>query len=301
MIRSLAIFLTFLLTTAISIYKLRLDESLQSSPSELQDEVLLLPNGEALELLSLGFENALSNILWFNTMSYFGKHYKSDHSYEWLFHMCDLVTSLDDKADYAFEFCASMLSWEAADPIRSNIILDKAIAADSANWRYLFLRGFNYMYFLSDQQRAKEDFIQAANKDGAPREYFMSMSEKVASHDPSVTIEVLSGLLARAKDESQRKALEARLRELIDQKNISILNEALRIFVERNGSLPQHISDLVASGIVDRIPIEPYGGQYRISAQSGSVFGDSKRLRSELDPQGSESARRSGAEFHGAQ
>lgn len=62
------------------------------------EELLYFPKGDKLSLVSLGFDNAVSNVLWFNTVSYFGKHYREDQRYHWLSHMCNVITDLDPSA-----------------------------------------------------------------------------------------------------------------------------------------------------------------------------------------------------------
>src|SRR5204863_759985 len=62
------------------------------------EEILYVPNGTGLRFMSFGYTNILANLLWFNTINYFGKHYRADRNYKWLGHMCGLVTELDPHA-----------------------------------------------------------------------------------------------------------------------------------------------------------------------------------------------------------
>ena len=63
--------------------------------------------------MALGWRNALADVLWFRTISYFGAHYRSDHTYPWLASMCDLVTDLDPRAEHVYRFAGVILPWEA--------------------------------------------------------------------------------------------------------------------------------------------------------------------------------------------
>ena len=90
----------------------RLEQSIELSPEQVREaEVLYLPNGTALDFISFGYRNFLADVLWFQTVNYFGKHFRTDRNYEWLAKMCDLVTDLDPGAAHAYEFAALMLAW----------------------------------------------------------------------------------------------------------------------------------------------------------------------------------------------
>src|SRR5206468_12503187 len=51
------------------------------------DEPVYLPRAEYLRPMSLGWQNALADVLWFRTISYFGDHYRNDRTYPWLAQM----------------------------------------------------------------------------------------------------------------------------------------------------------------------------------------------------------------------
>ena len=101
----------------------QLDRYVQLSESDEQ-EVLYLPSGKGLEFISFGYKNFFSDILWFKTISYFGKHFGDDKNYKWLGHMCNLVTDLNPNALHVFRFCSNMLSWESEKPKESGFSFD---------------------------------------------------------------------------------------------------------------------------------------------------------------------------------
>ena len=90
----------------------RIDISLESKDGNQIDEVLYLPNKEAVEVVSFGYKHFAADLIWFNTINYFGKHYREDKKFTWLKHMCDLTTNLNPNAKHFYEFCGLMLSWD---------------------------------------------------------------------------------------------------------------------------------------------------------------------------------------------
>ena len=64
----------FFLCIALSSISLPLlkEEWLRNKPKLSEDqEVLYMPKGPGLEILSFGYQNLLADIIWFNTVSYF--------------------------------------------------------------------------------------------------------------------------------------------------------------------------------------------------------------------------------------
>lgn len=184
------------------------------------EEQLYLPNGKGLRLISLGYHNFLADILWFNTINYFGKHYASDHDYRWLTHMCDLVTNLDPRAMHVYEFGALMLAWEANDPIQANLILTKAINTPELGihpklWKMYYLRGFNYTFFFNDSEKAAADFAAGSKLPNADVIMKRLASKKLLTlgKDPDRAVAFLREALDTTTDPMARKALERRLQE----------------------------------------------------------------------------------------
>lgn len=178
-------------------------------------EMQYLPSGKGLRLLSFGYSNTLSHVLWFNTISYFGKHHRSDQNYRWLAHMCNLVTDLNPRARHVFEFCSTMLAWEAKLPEESIQQLSKAIRHSPDDWYLYYQRGFVYMFFMQDSERAQTDFVKSASLPSAHWLVKRLAAKKLAASDNvQAAIDILSDMLRREQDPVARTAIESRLQEL---------------------------------------------------------------------------------------
>jgi tetratricopeptide (TPR) repeat protein len=179
-------------------------------------EVLYLPNGTSLKVITFGYKNAFANLLWFKTVDYFGKHYASDRNYQWLAHMCDLVTTLTPNTPYVYQFCSNMLSWEANAPEQSLKILSKAVDAFPNDWRFRYFRGVTNLFFLKEPEKAREDFVAAATMPGAHTIVKRLAAKTLAQQqDPQTAIEFLENMIRQEQDLSVRKALEQRRDEIV--------------------------------------------------------------------------------------
>ena len=267
----------FSIITGISYFNLsNSNNHLQEKLSQIENEVLLLPNGKALEALSFDYKTILANILWFNTISYFGKHYKGDQNYKWLAHMCKLVTDLDQKAEHAFEFCSLMLSWEVEDSKSAQELLEKAISHNSDKWRFYYLKGINELLFLKEPEKAKLSFESGAKIPNSP--IFMTrLATKAMSgvDNPESAISFLKSMIARSKDPSEVSALKKHLKSTIHAYNLDRLEAKVKELKKIHNTII--LKELIPN--LDHDFVDPYGGSYYFDNETQMVKSTSGVLR----------------------
>ena len=268
----ICVFLLALSFGALQTSKNTLRSKHQEFAQQADRPPLYLPDAKLVKLTTLGFNNLTSNILWFNTNNYFGKQYLGNKDYKWLSHMCHLVTSLNDKAEHVFEFCGSMLSWIAKKPEKSNEILYKAIEAHPKAWRFYYMRGFNYWYFLEDKEKAREDFETASKLPKAPA-FLASLASRlmVDTKDPRTAISFLKDLKKNTEDETVKKALE----EKIKLGQISLYKRKLKNLVSEHeqttGRKLESLEQLVTSGKLNFVPKDPFDGKFYLNKDTGEI------------------------------
>lgn len=269
-ISSLLIIIIFLSLTAFSYPRLQFSSNqLKAQINQDLLEVLLFPNGQATEAIAFDYKTVLANVLWFNTVNYFGKHYRGDRSYKWLSHMCDLVTELDKKAEHVYQFCSLMLAWEAEQPQLTQKLLDKAIKYNPDSWRYYYFRGVNEAIFMKAPEAAQKDFAAGAALPNSP--IFMTrLASKMLSgiSSPQAAIGFLKGLLSKATNESEKQALQKHLNSSVHDYNIDRLEVFVKDAISRLGN-----QDIVLEKVIPNFTdfIDPYGGQYYYDSASKSV------------------------------
>ncbi len=242
---------------------------------------LYLPKAEYVKLVTLGFNNFSSHLIWFNTQNYFGKHFRGDKDYRWLKNMCDLVTTLNPKAKHTYNFCASMLSWATNEPIESNKILSRAIKNFPNDWYYIYLRGFNYFYFLKNKELAKKDLLKASSLGNAPRAFLISLVSRlmISKKDIGTTIIFLKNAIKISKDKNARKILTKRLNQAYLTRNLDYLNKAAKIFKSKFNRFPKDVKELVNKKIIQSIPKEPFGGKYLFHTKLKEIISTSKEKK----------------------
>ena len=260
-------FIPLLLSISLASYSLQQIHQLSISDEQISKtkEVLYLPDGSALDILSFGYKNALANVLWFKTISYFGKHYKTDRNYEWLSHMCSLITDLNPHAEHVYSFCGTMLSWEVEDASAAYDIFSKAIESSPDYWRYYYLRGFISFYFLNDSESAKKDFIHSSKLPDAPAFVARLAASKMSLSDPEQAVTFLKQILETTEDPNQRASLEDKLKEAECKLLYRDLEVASSKFQKEKKSTPTSIGELIREGFLSnsrRYLADPFGERF---------------------------------------
>lgn len=239
-------------------------------------EVLLLPRLEVYESFSLGYRNALAQLLWFKINNYFGKHFQGSKNYPWLNHMCQLILKLDSNPTHTFEFCASMLAYEAKDTAAAIAILDEAVKAHPKSWKFWFLRGFFYSYLLKDKEKAAENYKIVGTLEGVPDGILRVTVERAAK----TILELISNLEAIYNSTQNTKVKEVLLEKIKRARftrDLEFLQEAQKKHVEKFGKVAVSLEELFAVGLIPKIPLDPWGGKYFINPESGEFKSSSNK------------------------
>ncbi|MEO0258008.1 MAG: hypothetical protein ABIM31_07345 [candidate division WOR-3 bacterium] len=164
------------------------------------------------------------------------------------------------------------LTWDFGDAKSANEILKEAIKYNPDNYVYYFYLGFNSFYFLRDFDSGAKYLLKATEISGDPRFAHLASRLLYSTGRTEVAIAVLENMLKNVKEEAWREQIEKRLKAL---KSFYYLQSAIEVYVERFGRKPTNLQELVLSGIIDRIPEDPYGGVFYID-ENGEVRGTSK-------------------------
>jgi hypothetical protein len=240
-------------------------------PEEVNDPVYL-PRVEFLRAVSLGFHNAMADLLWFRTISYFGEHYRADRTYPWLADMCDLVTDLDPKAFHVYRFAGVILPWEAGQADAGIRLLEKGTHALPDSWLLQFWLGFNYYFFKNDYAEAARHMRLAAELPGASRQVARFAALLYAEqYGPEMSLQFLKEMERDADSREMREVIEENVKEAQLEVDLTRLNRAVAAYRRRFGMIPLTLWGLVDTGLINTIPPDPFGGTYEIDLVSGAV------------------------------
>ena len=241
-------------------------------------EPVYLPDVRFLRLASLGYQNALADILWFRTIDYFGKHFRGDRLYPWLARMCDAVTDLDPRAQHVYSFAGFILTWEAQTPDDGIRLLEKGVAQFPDSWQLHYYLGFTRFYFKDDVEGAVPHLRRAAELPGThPYVSRLAAMLYTQHYGTDMAREFLEELRDSGGAGGMESVIGERLKDVEFSEHVTMLEDGVRRYRERFGRDPAALDELVSAGIVAALPVEPFGYAYVYEPTLGSVHSSSGR------------------------
>ena len=239
---------------------------------ELIGELMYFPSGVALRAVSMGFYAPLSDLVWLRFIQYYGEHRMTDVKFDFLYHILDILTTLDSRFTYAYTLGALMLTHDASNPDQAKRLLKKGMYQNPDDWRLPFIYAFINYAFLGEHPTARTYFKIAAMKPHAP-----DLPRRWAAFVTYFKLGDLKSSLALWVDlynnteNPEEKIIATYYIEKISMKlDIERLDRGVRTFAERFGRLPYDLRELVMSGAIESIPDEPHGETYYI--REGKVY-----------------------------
>jgi hypothetical protein len=242
-----------------------------------------LPKAEYLQPIALGWRNALADVLWFRTISYFGQHFRSNRTYPWLASMCDLVTDLDPRAFHVYRFAGVILPWEANQADAGIGLLEKGLRQFPDSWLLHYYLGFNEFFFKNNNTRALEHLrLAMAQPDVHPA--IARLAGVLAAHQygPDATLAFLQQMQRDVDSNDVREVLAEQMREAQLAADLDRLDDAAAAYRTRTGRAPQAPHALVEAGLLAAVPSDPFGGQYEFDPATGAARSSSGRTPSKL-------------------
>jgi hypothetical protein len=234
---------------------------------------MYLPQGEYLRIAVLGYEQVAADLLWIQAIQAMGERTKmSAEMGIWLARLLDLITTLDPRFLRVYEAGGIALTTFVHLPEESNKLLQKGMGHNPDVWQLPFLLGFNYYFDLYDDQKAAEYIAKASRLPGAP-EYLAGFAARlyVSARSPQVAIDFLTQVYTQTRDETVKRILEQRLKEVVVERDLLRLEEAIGRYRQMAGSPPDDLKDLMRRGILHELPAEPFGGRYLYDPRTQTV------------------------------
>ncbi|MGH7164746.1 MAG: tetratricopeptide repeat protein [Nitrospiraceae bacterium] len=235
-------------------------------------ELSYLPKGEYLKVAVLGYRQLAADLIWLKVVQHLGDRNETKAGYRWAYHAVDVLTDLDPKFSFAYLAGGTVLGVWAGLVQESIELLTKGMRYNPQVWQLPFTVGYDYYYELHDVASAAKYFRIAAMLPGCP-EFVPKLAARmtVAAGDPDAALEFLQRFHQQVQDERLREAIEQRMKEVIAERDIRFLEEAVRHYQARYRKRPTRLEDLVTRGIIAQLPVEPFGKAYQLKASDGTV------------------------------
>ncbi len=233
-----------------------------------------------LQAFCLEFKGVAADLLFLKTMTFMGHNIGNNialEKEEWplLYHTLDRITDLDGRFWDPYVFAEMMLGWQAGMFDEDNALLEKATIARPEDYRPFFYLGFNHFYFLKNPAKAAPYLREAAKRPNA-QSYIKPLAARMSLYGSQTVAGIifLEDLLLETYDPIIKQQLETRLETL---KKIHLLEKAVQEYKRTKHNLPDSLDKLVAEGIIEKIPVDPYGGMF-VVLKNGRVYTTSELL-----------------------
>jgi tetratricopeptide (TPR) repeat protein len=250
---------------------------------ELAASTLFVPPARVLKVVSLGFDNLFSDFYWLRAIQYYGEKANARENYRWLYPLMDLVTDMDPGFAYAYKFSGVTIPYDAASAQKANLILEKGLVNAPQLWQIPFYIGYNYLAFIGDYRKAGEYISRAANIPGAPP-FLSGLASRLYAEAgrPELALDILGQIYNSVEDDLLRQTIEERIKLVVVERDLNMLNKAVTLFLQKTGRYPEHLGQLVQAGIISSLPREPHGGRYYFDPAKREVVSSKVKERLKL-------------------
>jgi tetratricopeptide (TPR) repeat protein len=242
-------------------------------------ELLYLPNGKYLKAISLGHAPLVADLVYLWAIQYYSDYDQADR-YRFVEHVFgDVIGELDPNYVDPYWLGSLILTTEAKDVEAGLRLLDKGYAKTPTAWILPYLAGWECDR-AHEYERAAVYFDRAAKTPGAPPELFRLKAGMTA----------LGGNLREAiarwtdvlddprNDEGARAIATRQIRTLTVRADLEDLTAAIAAFRARTGRPPRNLEELLGSGVLKALPLDPDGHRYVYDPSSGTVSSPASRV-----------------------
>jgi tetratricopeptide (TPR) repeat protein len=235
-------------------------------------QVLYLSSPAVLTRLALSYDALVADLYWIRAIQYYGGTRLSDaadKSYDLLYPLLDLTTSLDPNFNIAYEFGAFFLSEKPpGGPGRSDLairLLEKGIKARPDRFQYPYDIGFVH-YRNGNYSVAADWFERAAATSGARKEGEradlwlkpLAASTRATGGDTR-SARLMYQQLLKADAAWLRNDARRRLKQLDAIDQIAELQRRVMEYERRFGDPPPTWDDMLQTGYLSGVPVDQEG------------------------------------------
>lgn len=238
------------------------------------EQIGYIPHGTALSLITA--DQKLSSAAFFvsKVLIYFGsrgelqeKKLDLPTDYPGMSRILHAAVKLDPYNMDAYYFAQAVLVWDVGQVRLANDLLEYGMRYRT--WDYLlpFFAGFNYSYFLKDNEKAAQYYRRAAELSGQELHVGLAGRFLYESGQTVNAIAFVTVMEKNTRNEAVKRNLAVRLTAL---RRILLIETAMSEYGKTHGNMPKSIAELHNSGFLKAVPADPYGGTFFID-ETGRV------------------------------
>jgi tetratricopeptide (TPR) repeat protein len=252
--------------------------------TESAQQILYVSSPAVLTRLALSYDAIVADLYWIRAIQHYGGTRLSnrpDKSYDLLYPLLDLTTSLDPYFTIAYRFGAFFLSEKkpggAGRPDLAIKLLSKAMAAQPDRWEYPHDIGFVH-YRDGEYGQAADWFERAAETTGAQKAGERAdiwlrplAANTLAAGGDTKSSRVIYEHLLDSEAAWLREDAARRLKKLDAIDQIAELERRTHAYAQQFADGELRWEDLVRAGFLRFVPLDPAGYPYVLNPWWGDV------------------------------
>jgi len=234
------------------------------------DRIFLLPRKEVLQVMALGHDKTVADLLWVRAIQFFGGNFSTinregfEFKREGINKLFYMIQYLDPDFYQNYQFGAFVFSEGMEDYDQAIRLLELGSEVFPNDWRLLFDGAFTALYYKDDLDWALVLAERAAKRPDAP-EHVKRFAGQILSRQGrfQVAMEYFQKLYEESESEVQQKLALSNIYRIRREWDIVNLNEAAKVYEQRYEKPIETLDDLVVAGILPQLPVDPQdGGPY---------------------------------------
>jgi tetratricopeptide (TPR) repeat protein len=242
-------------------------------PQATLQEVLFISSPKVLKRLSLGYDGLLADVYWTRAVQYFGGNLgQGGRRFDLLAPLLEITTTLDPHLLVAYQFGGNFLAPAppngAGMPDRAIALMNYGIQNNPDDWHLYYQLGFIYYMDLKDYKNAADAF-ERGSKVPQAHPFLKVLAANMAQHagDIQMARVLWTTTYENTQDKHVRANAIAHLRALQVDDDVAHIQSEVSLYGQKTGQLPASMASLVSARLLPRIPLDPDGNPYVLTAE----------------------------------
>ncbi len=226
------------------------------------------PPAPVIKVLAADQYQFLSQVISLQCVFYFGSLVESrEQMPNWrnLYRALFTATRLDPYNMDTYYFAQAVLAWEAKMIPQVIELLKYGFEHRPWDFHLPYFISFDYAFFLKDYKRAGEYLAKAAELKPEV-EWYATLAARYfyEGGTTALALAYLKEMIPTARNEAIRKRMITRARAF---EKVLQIEQAIAAYKERFQTDPEDLGRLLEAGLLERIPDDPYGGDFYLDEQ----------------------------------
>jgi tetratricopeptide (TPR) repeat protein len=238
-----------------------------------------IPSITALKIVSADHKELAAASLVLKVLMYFGglfenteNRLKTPPDYQAMSRILHGAVKLDPYNMDAYYFAQGFLTWDVKQYKLANDLLDYGMRYRTWDWYLPFFAGFNSAYFMKDYKKAAEYYKRSGELSGSDLSKLLAGRYMQESGQTDLAIAYLSTMEKGERNSAVKRNYSVRLAAFKGLRRIELARDS---YLQKKGTLPKTIEQMVREGFLSSVPVDPYGGRFYLEPD-GKVATTSK-------------------------